>query len=73
MEHLSNDRRVWADIEGHCVKTLLLGRPLIMRFCTGRCSRSLCSNLRWFTCLFLLACSFVGNSLQGRADGHSQS
>jgi len=36
MEHLSNDRRVWADIEGHCVRTLLLGRPLIMRFCTGR-------------------------------------
>ena len=36
MNHLSSDQRVWADIEGHCVKNLLLGRTLIMRFCTGR-------------------------------------
>ncbi len=37
LDHLSNDRRFWEDMEGRCAKTLLLGRTLIMRFCTGRC------------------------------------
>ena len=36
LDHLSRDRRVWADIEGHCAKTLLLGRTVSMRFCTGK-------------------------------------
>ena len=37
LDHLSNDRRFWEDMDGTCAKTLLLGRTLIMRFCTGRC------------------------------------
>ena len=34
--HLSHDRRVWADLEGRCARTLLLGRTISMRFCTGK-------------------------------------